>query len=115
MEFKKIDSLYKRNEGDALKNIVPSYLIGDAIFYVEPNFYTQLENLEVNYKDEYNKILLSLGEISKKNKRVIFTGNFDAPILHNLEGFIYRDINDVLAYNKLTFDIKINPESDWKD
>lgn len=113
MEFKEFKD-FKINENSLYKSVSASYVIEDSIFYVEPSFHTQLINLEIQYKDEFDKIINSIKEIVLKNKKVIFTGNFDSPLL-NIEGFIYRDIEDVLAYNKLTLDIKINPESDWKD
>lgn len=115
MEFIELDKKYKRNKEDKLDNIAPSYLLEDSIFYVEPNFYTQLVYLKVTYVDKFEKIVDSLGEIAERNKKVIFTGNFDFPLIKDKEDFIYRDIDDVLAFNKLTIDIKINPESDWKD
>ena len=115
MEFKEFNNL-KKNKDDIYDKYAPSYILDDgSIFYVEPNFYTQLINLKLHFDDEFNTILSSIIEITKNNKRVIFTGNYDAPLINDKEGFVYRDINDVLAFNHLSIDIKINPESDWKD
>lgn len=115
MEFKEFEQ-YKKNKDERYDKYCPSYILDDgSIFYIEPNFYTQLINLKLHYDEKYNKLLSSIIEITKKNKKVIFTGNFDSPLVNDKEDFIYRDINDILAYNHLTLDIKINPESDWKD
>ncbi len=116
LKFDEFDSKYKSyNNESRYKGVVPSYILEDgSIFYIEPNFYTQLINLKLHYFEEFSKILDSIEEIVRKNKKVIFTGNYDQPLV-NIDGFIYRDIGDILAYNKLTLDIKINPESDWKD
>ncbi len=114
MEFKEFNQ-YKKNIDERYDKYCPSYILDDgSIFYIEPNFYTQLINLKLHFDKEFDKLISSIVEITKRNKKVIFTGNFDSPLV-NKEGFIYRDINDLLAYNHLSIDIKINPESDWKD
>jgi hypothetical protein len=53
-------------------------------------------------------------EIIKKNKKVIFTADFENPVVYK-DDYIYQEIDDVLASLKLYFDNKSNPESDWKD
>ncbi len=112
IEFKQ----YKKNQDERYDKYAPSYILDDgSIFYIEPNFYTQLINLKLHFDKEFEKLISSIIEITKKNKKVIFTGNYDSPLINDKKGFIYRDINDLLAYNHLTLDIKINPESDWKD
>lgn len=114
MNFKYFEGL-KKNTDEAYDIVSASYLIDDAIFYVEPNFYTQLKFLEVQYRGEvFDKILASIVDIAKRNKKVIFTGDFDNPLIRK-DDFVYREMSDILAENKISFDIKINPESDWKD
>ncbi len=114
MEYKYFKEL-KKNKDEIYDKYSSSYLIEDSIFYIEPNFYTQLLYLENEFKgDTFNKILSSILDISKRNKKVIFTGNYNNPLIIK-EGFIYRDINDILNENKIIFDIKINPDSDYKD
>ena len=71
--------------------------------------YIEFSNLK-KYKDLINAIL----DTAKTNKHVIFTGDFESPVVHK-EDYIYREIDDCLAKIKLTFDNKSNPESDWKD
>jgi len=114
MNYKEFDKL-KINEDSKYKNIVPSYIVDkDSIFYMEPNFHTQLVNLKFQFLDEYDDLIDSIILITKKYKKVIFTGNYDKPLIE-IDDFIYRDINDVLSYNNLILDIKNNPDSDWKD
>ncbi len=116
MEFKELETLnLKRNIDKIYDKFVPSYILDDgSIFYIEPSFYTQLINLKIQYMDLFPQILNSIIEITKTNKKVIFTADYESPLLEK-EDFIYREISDVLAYNHLSIDIKINPDSDWKD
>ncbi len=90
------------------------YQYEGSLFYIEPNFYTQLIYLKEHFSKEYNDIVIKIKEVALRNKKVIFTGDFENPVVHK-EGFIYREINDVLAELKLYFDNKSNPDSDWKD
>ncbi len=114
MEYKYFKEL-KKNKDELYDKYSSSYLYEDSIFYIEPNFYTQLLYLENEFKgEEFNKILDSIKNISKRNKKVIFTGNYEDPLIIK-EDFIYRDINDCLNESKIIFDIKINPSSDYKD
>lgn len=83
-------------------------------FYIEPNFYTQLLYVKDHFKNQFNDIINSIFDIVKRNNNVIFTGDFENPVVYK-DGFIYREISDVLAENKLSFDNKSNPDSDWKD
>jgi hypothetical protein len=94
---------------------INSYILdAGEIFYVEPNFYTQLRYCKEHFEKQYSEIIEKIIDIAKRNKKVIFTGNFDSPVVFK-DDFIYREINDVLAELKLYFDNKCNPESDWKD
>lgn len=103
------------NLDNPYKSVLPSYkLIDGSVFYMELNFYTQLQNIKLQYREYYEEILNSIFKITSQLKSVYFVADFDHPLL-DLENTIYRDINDVLGYNKLTFDLKINPESEWKD
>ena len=63
-------------------------------FYIEPVFYTQLKGFKQHYKDEYSKILKRIEEVVLRNKKVVFTGNFDNP-LTEVEGYIYLEITDI--------------------
>lgn len=112
MEYQEFNNLEKYVDKEY--EFVNAYLIEKSIFYVEPNFYTQLIYFKEYYKDNYEKIIDTILDIAKQNKKVIFTGDFENPVVHK-DDFIYREIEDVLAKIKLTFDNKCNPDSDWKD
>lgn len=96
------------------KNINSYILENGEIFYVEPNFYTQLRYSKEHFAKQYSELIEKIVDIAKRNKKVIFTGNFENSVVYK-DGFIYREINDVLAELHLYFDNKCNPESDWKD
>lgn len=83
-------------------------------FFVEPNFYTQLTYIKEHFLDKYSAIIEEILSTVKRNKKVIFTGNFEDPVVH-YDDFIYRELEDVLAAVGLYFDNKGNPDSDWKD
>lgn len=112
MEQEEFKSLKEVKDKDY--SYINCYKGEDFIFFVEPNFYTQLTFLKEAYKNEYSKIVETIIDIAKRNKKVIFVGDFENPAVFK-EGFIYREIDDVLNELKITFDIKINPKSDWTD
>lgn len=63
-------------------------------FYIEPVFLTQLHGFRDHHKDQYSNILKRMEEIVLKNKKVVFTGNFEFPQT-DVEGFIFLEITDV--------------------
>jgi len=63
-------------------------------FYIEPVFLTQLHGFRDHYKEKYGIILDRLEELVKKNKHVVFTGNFEYPQTE-VDGFIFLEITDV--------------------
>ena len=63
-------------------------------FYLEPVFYTQLMGFKDHYKDQYHLIIEKMEELVKKNKKIVFTGNFDNP-LTDVDNFIFLEITDV--------------------
>ena len=64
-------------------------------FYIEPVFYTQLHGFRDHHKDSYQLILNRMEEIVKKNKKVVFTGNFEFPQTETEEDYIILEITDV--------------------
>ena len=70
-----------------------SYPDGET-FYLEPVFYTQLMGFKDHYPDKYHLIIAKMEELVKKNKKIVFTGNFDNP-LTEVDNFIYLEITDV--------------------
>ena len=65
---------------------------------------------EIKDMDIVNKII----EIAKRNKKMIFTADFENPVVYK-DDYFYRELSDVLGEVKLHFDNKGNPDSDWKD
>lgn len=63
-------------------------------FYVEPVFYTMLQGFKDHHPDKYPLIVEEILKVVKKNKKVVFTGNYDCP-LTNAEGYIYLEITDI--------------------
>lgn len=69
------------------------YPTGES-FYIEPVFYTQLQGFKDHHKDKYELILEKMEEVVLKNKKVVFTGNFDFPQTE-VEGYIFLEITDI--------------------
>lgn len=63
-------------------------------FYIEPVFYTQLLGFQEQFPNQFDLILDRLIEVAKKNKYVIFTGNYDFPQTI-AEGYIILEITDI--------------------
>lgn len=70
------------------------YLESGESFYIEPVFYTQLMGFKDHHADKYHLIINKMMELVKKNKRIVFTGNFDNP-LTEIDNYIYLEITDV--------------------
>lgn len=64
-------------------------------FYLEPAFYTQMQGFKERHTTEdYQKIVNAMIEITRRNKRVVFTANFEYPQT-DVEDYIYLEITDV--------------------
>lgn len=63
-------------------------------FYIEPVFYSQLSGFKLHYPNEFPTILKQMEIIVKKNKRVVFTGDFECSPTET-EDFIYLEITDI--------------------
>ena len=63
-------------------------------FYVEPVFYTMLRGFKDHHADKYDLILKRMEEVVLKNKKVVFTGNFEFPQTE-VEGYIFLEITDI--------------------
>ena len=70
------------------------YLDNDESFYLEPVFYTQLMGFKDHFADKYPLIIERMLELVKRNKKVVFTGNFENP-LTEVDNYIYLEITDV--------------------
>ncbi|MCR4880241.1 MAG: hypothetical protein K5906_04735 [Bacilli bacterium] len=72
------------------------YLPSGEVFYIEPVFYTQLRGFKELREKEFPRIIERMIEVVKKNKKVIFTGNFECPqTLVDDDEFIILEINDI--------------------
>jgi len=65
-----------------------------SMFYVEPVFYTQLEEFEKHHPNVTKLIVEEMERVVRKNKLVVFTGEFEAPFT-KIEGAIYLEIFDI--------------------
>ena len=63
---------------------------------------------------EYVNVPTYIEKAVKRNKKVIFTADFDNPVVY-LDDYIYRELSDIMGELKISFDNKSNPDSDWKD
>ena len=80
-----------------LKNPFCKHYVVDSNvdFYIEPVFYTQLKGFEERHKKaDYQKIIDKMIEVVKKNKKVVFVGNFDNPQTE-VEGYIFLEVTDI--------------------
>lgn len=89
-EFKK----FKRIDGDKYPYLQEFELDDGSIFFIEPTFYTQLVGMKAHHQDKFDKIMEKLLSIVRKNKKVIFTGDYEFPYIE-LDGFIYQEITDI--------------------
>ena len=63
-------------------------------FYLEPAFYTQLMGFKDHFPDKYPLIIQRMEELVKKNKKIVFTANYENP-LTDVDNYIYLEITDV--------------------
>ena len=89
-EFK--DLINKKDEHNPFSYLY-FYETGES-FYIEPAFYTQLIGFKEQHADRFPEILDRIREIVLKNKKVVFTANYETP-LTEADGYIYLEITDV--------------------
>ena len=64
-------------------------------FYIEPVFHTQLQGF-FDYKNEdYHRIISKMLEVVRKNKKVVFVGNFEFPQTEVDDDYIFLEITDI--------------------
>ena len=63
-------------------------------FYLEPVFYTQLMGFKDHFPDQFHLIIEKMEELVKKNKKIVFTGNYEHP-LTAIDDYIFLEITDV--------------------
>ena len=74
---------------------IPHFYLDDGSdFYLEPIFYTQLQGFKERHEDKYDLIISTLLEKVRKNKKVIFVGDFETNVFEK-EGYIILEITDI--------------------
>lgn len=74
---------------------IPHYEIEEGVdFYIEPIFYTQLLGFKERHEDKYDRIIEALIEKVKRNKKVIFVGDFETNTFEK-DGYIILEITDI--------------------
>lgn len=64
-------------------------------FYLEPAFYTQLIGFRDRFPEsDYKRIINQMIEVTKRNKKVVFTAEFEYPQTE-VEGYIFLEITDI--------------------
>ena len=70
-------------------------LDGGESFYIEPVFYTQLQGFKDRHGEiVYQQIIDRMIEVVKKNKKVVFVGNFEYPQTE-VEDYIFLEVTDI--------------------
>src|SRR5574344_1602 len=104
MEQNEFKNLKKIKDSDIFT--VEHYILASGEeFYIEPNFYTQLQGVKRIYEDKYDQVINCLLDIVKTNKKVIFTADFENPVVYKKD-FIYREILDITDKLKIVIDDK---------
>ena len=74
---------------------IPHYQLDDGSdFYIEPIFYSQLLGFKERHEDKYQLIIDSLLERVRRNKKVIFIGDFETNTFEK-DGYIILEITDI--------------------
>lgn len=85
-----------------------------SIFYIEPQFYTYLMGYKRLRPENYDALLKKMDEIVKKNKKVVFVGQEDNPLVE-ADDAIFLTAMDVANMIGVVVDDKSNPESEYTD
>lgn len=86
--------------------------LGDS-FYVEPSFYQSLLGYKDKAEERLPLILKEMDRIVKENHKVIFTGDYEFPMVR-AEGYIYQELIDITDPLHLTW-IDDSRPSDYGD
>ena len=93
MKIKEFEHLKDITDKD--NPFIPHYEIEEGVdFYIEPIFYTQLQGFKERHEDKYYLIIEALLERVKKNKKVIFVGDFETNTFER-DGYIILEITDI--------------------
>ena len=64
-------------------------------FYIEPAFHTQLQGFYDQHQKEFPKIIDEMYRLVRKNKYIVFVGNFEFPQTDVGNEYIFLEITDV--------------------
>ena len=64
-------------------------------FYIEPQFYIMLKGFEERFKDQYHLIIERMEQVVRRNKRVIFTADFEHPQTEAGDEYIILEVFDI--------------------
>lgn len=81
-----------------------------SIFYIEPQFYTYLQGYKMHRPEAYPLLLQKMDEIVKRNRKVVFVGQEDNPLVV-AEDAIFLTAMDVADQAQ----VLIQPESRGSD
>ena len=74
---------------------IPHYELDDGSdFYIDPIFYTQLRGFKERHEDKYQTIIDALLNRVRRNKKVIFIGDFENNVFEK-DGYIILEITDI--------------------
>ena len=74
---------------------IPHYVLDDGSdFYIDPIFYTQLHGFKERHEDKYQMIIDALLDRVRKNRKVIFVGDFENNVFEK-DGYIILEITDI--------------------
>ena len=80
---------------DPANPFTPHFVIDEECdFYVEPIVFTQLHGFKERHPDKYDLIIQSMIERVKKQKKVIFVGDFENYFTEK-DGYIYLELLDI--------------------
>lgn len=94
METYKEFKLLNRIDNNKYPYLQEFMLDDGSIFFIEPNFYTQLKRLIILHPNKLDNIINQMFKLVKKNKKVVFCGDFELPYT-NFVDFIYLEIHDI--------------------
>ena len=74
---------------------IPHFIIDEETdFYMEPIFYTQMHGFKERHEDKYPLIVEEIKKRAKRNKKVIFVGDFETNSLE-IPDYIILEITDI--------------------
>ena len=80
---------------DPIYPFIPHYVLDDGSeFYMEPIFYTQLQGFKERHEDHYQEIIDAVIAKVRRNKKVIFIGDFESNTFEK-DGYVILEVTDI--------------------